>query len=47
MSTQETSLDSVRAIDDRMVAFFKDGAKMLGLPKSVGEIFGQVLYVIK
>jgi len=40
MSTQERSLSSVQAIDERMISFFQDGAKMLGLPKSVGEIFG-------
>jgi len=40
MSAQETSLSSIRAIDARIISFFQDGAKMLGLPKSVGEIFG-------
>ena len=40
MNTQERSLNSIQAIDERMISFFQDGAKMLGLPKSVGEIFG-------
>jgi len=40
MNTQERSLSSIKAIDERMISFFQDGAKMLGLPKSVGEIFG-------
>ncbi len=40
MSAHETSLSSIQAIDERMISFFHDGAKMLGLPKSVGEIFG-------
>ncbi len=32
-----------RELDKRIVSFFQDGVKILGLPKSVGEIFG-VLY---
>lgn len=43
MSTQGNSPSSIQNIDDRIVSFFQDGVKMLGLPKSVGEIFG-VLY---
>ena len=43
MNTQDCSTSGIRAIDDQLIAFFQDGVKMLGLPKSVGEIFG-VLY---
>ena len=31
---------SIPAIDEHIVSFFQDGVRMLGLPKSVGEIFG-------
>ena len=27
-------------IDQRLISFFRDGAKIIGLPASVGEIFG-------
>ncbi|MCP5538020.1 MAG: hypothetical protein H7A51_17530 [Akkermansiaceae bacterium] len=40
MSTQETRSTGVEVIDDRIISFFQDGVRMLGLPKSVGEIFG-------
>ena len=43
MNTKDGPPSSIRAIDDRIVSFFKDGVRMLGMPKSVGEIFG-VLY---
>ena len=43
MSTKDGPPSSIRAIDDRLVSFFQDGVRMLGMPKSVGEIFG-VLY---
>ncbi len=36
MSTQ----GGTKSIDDQFVSFFQDGAKLLGLPRSVGEIFG-------
>ncbi|MBT8045501.1 MAG: hypothetical protein KJO79_11170 [Verrucomicrobiae bacterium] len=44
MNTQDRVAPGIREIDDRIVSFFQDGVKILGLPKSVGEIFG-VLYV--
>jgi len=31
---------STKELEGRIVSFFCDGVKMLGLPKSVGEIFG-------
>jgi DNA-binding transcriptional regulator GbsR (MarR family) len=40
MTTQDRLLSREKTIDEQMVSFFQDGAKMLGLPKSVGEIFG-------
>lgn len=40
MNAQEHPSSSIQAIDDHIVSFFQDGVKMLGLPKSVGEIFG-------
>jgi len=43
MSTQDCPTPGIQAIDDRLISFFQDGVKMLGLPRSVGEIFG-VLY---
>jgi len=44
MSNQVSPLSPTHnSIEQRLVSFFQDGAKMLGLPKSVGEIFG-ILY---
>ena len=43
MNTQGFPPSQIEAIDERLISFFQDGVKMLGLPKSVGEIFG-VLY---
>lgn len=46
MSTQDfpsSTRSNSRVIDDQLISFFQDGVKMLGMPKSVGEIFG-VLY---
>jgi len=40
MSTQNSPPSGIHAIDERIVSFFQDGVRMLGLPKSVGEIFG-------
>jgi len=40
MNAQDHPSSSIQAIDDHIVSFFQDGVKMLGLPKSVGEIFG-------
>lgn len=39
MNTKE----GTAAIDERLISFFRDGVRLLGMPKSVGEIFG-VLY---
>lgn len=43
MLPQDRPPTAIEIIDDRMISFFQDGVKMLGLPKSVGEIYG-VLY---
>lgn len=43
MNTKDGLPASISAIDERLVSFFIDGVRMLGMPKSVGEIFG-VLY---
>ena len=40
MSAQEHPSSATSAIDDRIISFFQDGVRMLGLPKSLGEIFG-------
>lgn len=40
MSTADSPSQQHQAIDDRLIAFFHDAVKLLGLPKSVGEIFG-------
>ena len=40
MSAQENSCTGIDVIDDRIVSFFQDGVRMLGLPKSLGEIYG-------
>lgn len=36
--------DEVKLLEDKVVEFFVDGVKILGLPKSVGEIYG-LLYL--
>ena len=43
MKTQDCPPSGIEVIDERLISFFQDGVKMLGMPKSVGEIFG-VLY---
>ncbi|MGJ8678201.1 MAG: GbsR/MarR family transcriptional regulator [Akkermansiaceae bacterium] len=40
MSSTSDSSDRVQSIDDRLISFFQDGVSLLGLPKSVGEIYG-------
>jgi len=40
MNTHDTSTLRDNVIDERLVSFFQDGVKILGLPKSVGEIYG-------
>lgn len=40
MSTQEKPSTGADVIDDHIISFFQDGVRMLGLPKSLGEIFG-------
>lgn len=40
MSDQDCPSNGIRAIDARLLAYFQDGVRMLGLPKSVGEIYG-------
>lgn len=44
MSAQDSHPKGIPAIDDRLLAYFQDGVKVLGLPKSVGEIYG-TLYI--
>ena len=44
MSAREGLSGGVPAIDERLLCFFQDGVRLLGLPKSVGEIYG-ILYV--
>ncbi len=44
MNEQHCHLQQALSIDDRLLAYFQDGAKVLGLPKSVGEIYG-TLYI--
>ncbi|MBK1831029.1 hypothetical protein JIN77_09855 [Verrucomicrobiaceae bacterium R5-34] len=43
MSANDCPSSETRIIDDRLLAFFQDAVRLLGLPKSVGEIYG-VLY---
>lgn len=43
MSDQAPTAAGIRAIDARLRSYFQDGVRMLGLPKSVGDIYG-VLY---
>ena len=40
MNAQDHPSPGIAAIDESIVSFFQDGVKMLGLPKSVGDIFG-------
>lgn len=40
MSAQDCPSSGVHEIDERLIAFFQDGVRLLGLPKSVGEIYG-------
>jgi len=40
MNTQDCPPPGIKTIDERLISFFQDGVRMLGLPKSVGEIFG-------
>ena len=37
---EQQSATRYRDIDDRIISFFQDGVRILGLPKSLGEIFG-------
>ena len=43
MSAEDYHPQGITTIDDQLLAYFRDGVKVLGLPKSVGEIYG-VLY---
>ena len=40
MSSLDDTLHDSQTIDERFISFFQDGARMLGLPKSIGEIYG-------
>ncbi len=40
MSAQEKPSTEVAVIDARILSFFQDGVRMIGLPKSLGEIYG-------
>lgn len=40
MKAQDHPSSETLAIDERIISFFQDGAKILGLPKSIGEIYG-------
>ena len=42
MSAQEKPVAGGNVIDDRIISFFQDGVRMLGLPKSLGEIYGML-----
>ena len=44
MSSLDENLHDSQTIDEHLISFFQDGARMLGLPKSIGEIYG-LLYV--
>ena len=44
MSSAKSPPEGITAIEDRLISFFQDGVSMLGLPKSVGELYG-LLYV--
>ena len=39
MRAEDCHLQVIAAIDDRLLNYFRDGVKVLGLPKSVGEIY--------
>lgn len=40
MNTQDHPSSDIQTIDAQIISFFQDGVKILGLPKSVGEIYG-------
>ncbi len=40
MHSSEQSQTNNLSVEQRLISFFKDGAKIVGLPASVGEIFG-------
>ncbi|MDG1356734.1 MAG: MarR family transcriptional regulator [Akkermansiaceae bacterium] len=40
MHANEESHTDHQSVEQRLISFFKDGAKIVGLPASVGEIFG-------
>ena len=40
MHSGEQSQTNNLSVEQRLISFFKDGAKIVGLPASVGEIFG-------
>ena len=44
MSAHDTQENNASVINDQLLAYFQDGVRVLGLPKSVGEIYG-VLYI--
>jgi len=44
MRNQNSQPDGQDTIDDHLISFFQDGVRILGLPKSLGEIYGS-LYV--
>ena len=43
MNADDKPSTEAEVIDDRILSFFQDGVRMIGLPKSLGEIYG-VLY---
>ena len=43
MNADDNPSTEAEMIDDRILSFFQDGVRMIGLPKSLGEIYG-VLY---
>ncbi|BDS07004.1 transcriptional regulator [Oceaniferula spumae] len=40
MNAPDCPSSGVSAIDEHLLSFFQDGVRMLGLPKSLGEIYG-------
>ena len=40
MSAEDCHPQGITTIDDQLLAYFRDGVKVLGLPKSAGEIYG-------
>jgi len=44
MSAQDCQSSGFPTIDDHLLSYFQDGVRVLGLPKSVGEIYS-VLYI--